>query len=95
MMQGPGLHETGRIGDMSPEPLPPGVRAISPATMVIDSNQPQGDIAATEVVATAPIDIDVMDCVKGAMRTWTFTRPRGGPVPVERAFHFRTRVSHP
>ena len=41
------------------------------------------------VVATDPTDADVMDCVKAAMSGWTFTRPRGGPVAVERTFRFR------
>jgi len=48
-----------------------------------------GTVGATEVVAASPTDLDVMDCVKAEMSTWTFTRPRGGSLPVERAFKFR------
>jgi hypothetical protein len=51
--------------------------------------EPSGQTAATEVVATTPVDLEVMDCVKGIMTRWTFTRPRGGQVHVERAFTFR------
>jgi hypothetical protein len=48
-----------------------------------------GEAGRTDVVAVSPTDLDVMDCVKAAMSTWTFTRPQGGPVPVEREFRFR------
>jgi len=48
-----------------------------------------GTVTATEVVAVSPTDPEVVDCVKADMSTWTFTRPRGGPVPVERDFKFR------
>jgi hypothetical protein len=51
--------------------------------------QPSGDTAATEVVATTPADLDLMDCVKSSMTRWTFTHPRGGAVHVERPFAFR------
>jgi hypothetical protein len=51
--------------------------------------EPSGETGPTEVVATTPIDLDVMDCVKSAMSRWTFTAPRGGAVHVERAFAFR------
>jgi hypothetical protein len=50
---------------------------------------PSGLTGATQVVATAQIDLDLMDCVKAAMSRWTFSRPRGGPVHVERPFTFR------
>jgi hypothetical protein len=48
-----------------------------------------GHVVATEAVATAPIDADVLDCVKRDMNAWTFSRPSGGPLPVERFFQFR------
>ncbi|HLK93121.1 MAG TPA: hypothetical protein VKZ18_24715 [Polyangia bacterium] len=51
--------------------------------------EPSGQTAQTEVVATTPVDLDVMDCVKGIMTRWTFTRPRGGAVHLERLFAFR------
>ena len=48
-----------------------------------------GQTAATAVVATTPVDLEVMSCVKAAMSRWRFTSPRGGPVEVERLFNFR------
>ena len=50
--------------------------------------QPDGTTASTEVVAIAPVDLAIMDCAKRVMSQWTFTRPRGGPMPVERPFKF-------
>jgi hypothetical protein len=50
--------------------------------------QPDGTTASTEVVAIAPVDLAIMDCAKRVMSQWTFTRPRGGPTPVERPFQF-------
>jgi hypothetical protein len=69
-------------------------RRINPAEVTADrltlrwTIQPGGDIVATTVVATAPVDLEVMDCIKGAMSRWTFSSPIGGPVEVERAFTF-------
>jgi hypothetical protein len=51
---------------------------------------PDGHAGMTSVVATAPTDDRVMDCVKATMQRWTFAEPRGGPVQVERTFSFRT-----
>ena len=51
--------------------------------------RPTGEIGATQVVATSPTDLDLMDCVKAAMSKWSFTAPSGGSVRVERAFKFR------
>ena len=51
--------------------------------------EPSGLIGSTEVVAARPVDLDLMDCVKAAMSRWSFTRPRGGAVHVERPFTFR------
>jgi hypothetical protein len=48
-----------------------------------------GEVAATVVVANSPTDSDLMDCVKRHMVGWTFTRPRGGSVSVERTLSFR------
>jgi hypothetical protein len=50
---------------------------------------PSGLTGATEVVAATPVDLDLMDCVKVAMSRWSFTRPRGGTIHVERPFAFR------
>jgi hypothetical protein len=52
--------------------------------------EPTGKATATEVVATTPVDADVLHCVKHQMTTWTFSRPSGGPLPVERVFSFRS-----
>jgi hypothetical protein len=156
MRRGPSWRETGRIGDMTPAPVPPAASAvqrvpdvgdsgersvdkaaaavnvpraervgtINPATLEREVGErlatlddcrievarrhqvppadvradtltlrwtirPNGAAGATEVVATAPVELEVMDCVKATMSTWTFSRPRGGPVPVERDFRFR------
>jgi hypothetical protein len=51
--------------------------------------QPGGVTADTLVVASSPVDLDVMSCVKSAMSRWKFIAPRGGPVRVERLFTFR------
>ncbi len=50
---------------------------------------PSGLTGSTEVVATTPVDLDLMDCVKSAMSRWAFSRPRGGSLRVERPFAFR------
>jgi hypothetical protein len=50
---------------------------------------PSGYTSGTEVVAAAPMDLELMDCVKGAMSQWSFTKPRGGAVHVERLYSFR------
>jgi hypothetical protein len=51
-----------------------------------------GSVSATEIVAIAPVDLGIMDCAKRAMSQWTFSRPRGGPVTVERKFRFASSV---
>lgn len=51
-----------------------------------------GSISSTEVVAIAPVDMGVMDCAKRAMSQWTFSRPRGGPVTIERKFKFASAI---
>jgi hypothetical protein len=50
---------------------------------------PSGQVAHTTVVATSPVDVGVMDCVKRQMSVWTFAPPKGGSFNVERAFAFR------
>jgi hypothetical protein len=47
-----------------------------------------GDVASVEVDASDATDPEVVECVKSEMQSWMFTRPRGGPLPVERAFRF-------
>jgi hypothetical protein len=54
--------------------------------------EPDGSTAATDVVAIAPVDLGVMDCAKRVMSQWRFTRPRGGPLNVERRFTFAAAV---
>jgi hypothetical protein len=48
-----------------------------------------GTTSGTDVVATNAVDMAVMDCAKRVMSRWTFTRPRGGTVSVERSFLFK------
>jgi hypothetical protein len=56
---------------------------------------PDGRTGMTSVVAASPTDAEVMNCVKAAMARWTFTAPRGGSLPVERSFAFRTLPQQP
>jgi hypothetical protein len=49
-----------------------------------------GKVHAPEVVGTTAVDADVLDCVKHQMTAWTFSRPSGGPLPVERVYRFRS-----
>jgi len=49
---------------------------------------PDGSTVSTDVVAIMPVDLGIMDCAKRVMSQWTFTRPRGGPMTVERRFAF-------
>jgi len=51
---------------------------------------PDGSTGSTDVVAIAPVDLSIMDCAKRVMSQWTFSRPRGGPMAVERRFSFVT-----
>ena len=51
---------------------------------------PTGEVHAPEVVGTTTVDADILDCVKHQMSGWTFSRPSGGALPVERAFIFRS-----
>ncbi len=70
-------------------------KRISPSKVVADrlilrwTIDPSGLARSTEVVAATPVDLDLMDCVKAAMSRWSFTRPRGGSVRVEREYTFR------
>jgi hypothetical protein len=50
---------------------------------------PDGHTGMTSATATAPTDDRVTDCVKATMQRWTFAKPYGGPVQVERTFSFR------
>lgn len=50
---------------------------------------PSGQVADTGVVAAAPADARVMDCVKRQMSVWSFARPHDGAVRVERPFRFK------
>jgi len=51
--------------------------------------KPTGDVAASDVVATSPTDIDVMTCAKSAMSQWRFSPPRGGSIDMERTVSFK------
>ena len=57
--------------------------------------QPTGKVTATEVVGTTAVDPDVLHCVKQQMLGWTFSRPSGGPLPIERVFQFRSAQPAP
>ena len=57
--------------------------------------EPNGKVTATEVVGTTAVDADVLHCVKQQMIGWTFSRPSGGPLPVERAYQFRSAQPAP
>jgi hypothetical protein len=50
-----------------------------------------GAVTAATAVGTTAIDAIVLDCVKRAMTGWTFSRPSGGPLPVERVYEFPQR----
>jgi hypothetical protein len=69
-------------------------KQVIPAQIVADklllrwTIEPDGSTAATDVVAIQPVDLGIMDCAKRAMSQWTFTRPRGGPLTVERPYSF-------
>ena len=52
--------------------------------------EPTGKVTAAEVVATTAVDPDVLHCVKRQMTAWTFSRPAGGPLPLEREYQFRS-----
>jgi predicted aconitase with swiveling domain len=56
---------------------------------------PNGKATTTQVVATTPVDADVLHCVKQQMLGWTFSRPSGGPLPVERVYQFRSAQAAP
>jgi hypothetical protein len=51
-----------------------------------------GSTTSTDVVATAPVDLAVMDCAKRVMSQWRFTPPRGASKAVERPFVFTGNV---
>jgi len=69
--------------------------AITAVTLLLRwTIEGDGTTSATDVVATSAIDMSVMDCAKRVMSRWTFTRPRGGPVSVERAFQFKALREH-
>lgn len=50
---------------------------------------PNGRVADTQVVATAPADSRLIDCVKERMSTWSFRPAQGGAARIERKFTFR------
>ena len=57
--------------------------------------EPTGLVTAAEVVGTTAVDAEVLDCVKRQMTGWTFSRPSGGPLPVDRTFKFRSAPPPP
>jgi hypothetical protein len=69
-------------------------KQVTPAQIVADKIllrwiiQPDGSTGSTDVVAILPVDLGIMDCAKRVMSQWTFTRPRGGSMTVERHFTF-------
>jgi hypothetical protein len=50
---------------------------------------PTGAISQIEVKPLDPLDLHVLDCVKGAMALWTFASPSWGVVTVVHPFAFR------
>ncbi|HVR61779.1 MAG TPA: hypothetical protein VMU50_07750 [Polyangia bacterium] len=50
---------------------------------------PSGRVGGQQVVATSPVDPDVMSCVKRRMASWTFTAPTGGAVSLSRNLSFK------
>jgi hypothetical protein len=73
-------------------------KQIKPPQVVADqlllrwTIDPDGSTSGTEIVAIAPVDLAIMDCAKRAMSQWTFSRPRGGSMTVERRFKFAASV---
>jgi hypothetical protein len=73
-------------------------KQVTPSQIVADTLllrwiiERDGSTGSTEVVATAPIDLGVMDCAKRVMSQWRFTAPRGGAKAVERSFTFSGNV---
>lgn len=71
------------------------IKQVTPAQIVADKIllrwiiEPDGSTGPTDVVAILPVDLAIMDCAKRVMSQWTFTRPRGGPMTVERPFAFQ------
>ena len=53
-----------------------------------------GRVFGAQAVATTPTDDGVLYCVKRQMTGWTFPRPSGGPLPIERDFTFRPVPMH-
>lgn len=49
---------------------------------------PSGRVTDTQVVATAPVEPRVVDCVKERMSGWSFRPGKGGAARVERKFSF-------
>jgi hypothetical protein len=50
---------------------------------------PNGRVTDTQVVATAPADPRVVDCIKERMSGWSFRPGSGGAARIERKFSFR------
>jgi len=73
-------------------------KQVTPAQVVADTLllrwiiERDGTTGSTDVVATAAVDIAVMDCAKRVMSQWRFPAPRGGPKAVERSFTFSGNV---
>jgi hypothetical protein len=49
---------------------------------------PSGRVTDTQVVATAPADPRVVDCIKERMSGWSFRPGKGGAARIERKFSF-------
>lgn len=50
---------------------------------------PNGRVTDTQILATAPADPRLLDCVKERMSSWSFRPGQGGSSRVERKFTFR------
>jgi hypothetical protein len=73
-------------------------RQVTPALITADTLllrwtiERDGSTTSTDVVATAPVDLAIMDCAKRVMSQWRFTPPRGASKAVERPFAFTGNV---
>jgi len=70
----------------------PASRIVADTMTLRFSIEPTGKVTAVEVVARADTDADVVACVQSDVKEWTFTRPRGGPVAVERIYRFPSKL---
>jgi hypothetical protein len=72
-------------------------KQVAPSEVVADplilrwTILPSGSVVSTAVVSSTLDDAELADCLKKQMVSWVFTRPRGGPVSVQRTFQLNLR----